>query len=554
MNPISSLDTQPTHPISTSSHREHCAQCSSLGKLDGEILEAQSTLNRLEFEVCETKSRLERLLGERKAMKAKLNAVHDRLTTKLPLELIAWIFRFCLPDDDGSTPPRPSKSRCRKKVILPPIPLLLGSVSKMWRDIAWSIPHLWTCMSVHLRSAYDPCQLDAASAWLRRSKMLPLAVHIKNARSRTKSKSVDPIILLINQHSSRWRNVTLTLPASLLAEVRGDGGGAPILQTLYISTSTTSSRRVPQHLLLDNVNPSPTRVDVQGLSFSATKIDWVNATHVRFEGLHVAECLALFQAAPRMVACKLSSTTAWRHNGAPPNHHIPNQPFIHHLLTFDLKMLNGESPDVLFEALALPSLDILTYHDARSFDLDVVRLSLERWGCYVTALCLDEVKVKHKELVQLLRAPPFLHLESLSLSDFTVTTHFLSLLSETPKLQIMRSQGHFLPRLRSLSFSVLSERNFSWGDILSLFPSPTGDIDTTAQNQNQRQRIRPQVLQQLKIVLNSRPRSASRIDSSDSARLLEVIDNIGVDLSLKVEPGGRDLIEEMRNSPHRQLL
>ncbi|CAA7266417.1 unnamed protein product [Cyclocybe aegerita] len=564
MNPISSLDTQPTRPTSTSIHREHCAQCSSLCKLDGEILEAQSTVDRLEFEVCENKSRLERLLGERKAMKAKLNAVHDRLTRKLPLELIARIFRFCMPDDDGSISPRNSKKKGKNKVTLPPMPLLLGSISKMWQDIAWSIPHLWTCMTVYLRSTYDPCQLDAASAWLARSKVLPLSVHIKTVASRKGSKGPDPIIELINQHSSRWRKLTLAeVTASLVSQVRGDGTGAPALQTLYIATVTTSSRRVPQQFVLDNVLPSPAKIDVRGFSFSATKINWANATHIRLGGLCVAECVTLFRTARGMVECQLEEALS-QNEIAHPNQ-IPDEPIVHHLLS--LNVASG-SVDLLSRFLYLPSLTTLSYKhtgtDDIEDDIEAVRLSLDRWGCHLTVLCLEGIRIRQADLIQLLGKPPFPLLESLSLVRFTVDHHFLGLLH--PKSQCVAAQhvqsssssssssdseNHFLPRLRSLSFHVSSDcTNFSWKAVLSLFPihRPTrlGESESEREDGHVAPRRRLPTLQHLGITLDSG--RAARIVRGYSSDLLRIADSGQADLSLTVPEGNRDLIKEFKEA------
>ena len=75
-------------------------------------------------------------------LKSDVNAAHDRVIGRLPIELISRVFRFCMPDDK----PQPLDRNLGDST--PWISCFLnpqhlpGSVSTQWREIAWSTPQM----------------------------------------------------------------------------------------------------------------------------------------------------------------------------------------------------------------------------------------------------------------------------------------------------------------------------------------------------------------------------------------------------------------------------
>lgn len=110
--------------------------------------------------------------------------------TRLPTELLAQIFEYCLSED---TFPAPAESQA---------PLLLAHTCSHWRAVALSTPFLWS----RLHITYKDPSLDVpiVSEWLQRSGSLPLFISVSiDFNERPAQELLD----VICSHSSRWRHV-----------------------------------------------------------------------------------------------------------------------------------------------------------------------------------------------------------------------------------------------------------------------------------------------------------------------------------------------------------
>ncbi|KAF7348076.1 F-box domain-containing protein [Mycena sanguinolenta] len=106
----------------------------------------------------------------------ELNAALDPMA-RLPLEISSEIFVQCLPCS-----PRPHPREA---------PTLFLNICRIWRDIATSIPSLWT--SVHSGSGTNAMTLNN---WLQRARVLPLQVSL--------SGDLQPeVAIAVNQHASQ---------------------------------------------------------------------------------------------------------------------------------------------------------------------------------------------------------------------------------------------------------------------------------------------------------------------------------------------------------------
>ena len=123
-------------------------------------------------ELAELDDMLERLRLKRYTLKSKINQFYSPIVCKLPPDVTSTVFEFCLPDfvDHHLSP-------YTKEDIT--IPLSLGAICSYWRDIAWTMPSLWSSLVVCVTRKHDShITIGIAEEWLTRSGQLPLSIHI----------------------------------------------------------------------------------------------------------------------------------------------------------------------------------------------------------------------------------------------------------------------------------------------------------------------------------------------------------------------------------------
>jgi len=87
---------------------------------------------------------MNKLLKIQAEVKQRVNQHHDPLS-HLPLEISSHIFSIYTEDAN-------SYFDSLSRVVKRGGPLLLGAVSKFWRQVAFSTPHLWNTVNIHILS------------------------------------------------------------------------------------------------------------------------------------------------------------------------------------------------------------------------------------------------------------------------------------------------------------------------------------------------------------------------------------------------------------------
>ncbi len=107
-------------------------------------------------------ARLKDLHENHRAVLLERNRIHNRLGSRLPLEIMSHIFTLCVSIDYDD---------CHSKTATFPI---VCSVFHDWRQLALSIPGLWSTISV------NACKTNLAylNLWLLRSGSLPLIIRL----------------------------------------------------------------------------------------------------------------------------------------------------------------------------------------------------------------------------------------------------------------------------------------------------------------------------------------------------------------------------------------
>ncbi|KAF9011442.1 hypothetical protein BDQ17DRAFT_1346254 [Cyathus striatus] len=132
-------------------------------------------------------------------------------------------------------------------------PLILGHISKGWRDIAWSASELWDTLviSVSLDSdAQEHTRLPLIKEWLGRAVHVPLniCIHISNPNEGTSIYQLSSMYSELFDHAEQWYTALLYIPTwshrdayqewneCFRAIRRRINLGLPQLKSLYIAT------------------------------------------------------------------------------------------------------------------------------------------------------------------------------------------------------------------------------------------------------------------------------------------------------------------------------
>ncbi|KAF8971935.1 hypothetical protein BDZ97DRAFT_2071102 [Flammula alnicola] len=219
-----------------------CDPCKRLAELDIQIIKARETLLEMRREA--------------RRLKSEMNFSHDHLIHQLPPEISSYIFQLCIPRE------------MNRKARRAPVALI-----------------------------------PFGAGWIDRSGRLPLSIGLFAKSHHDWAYTINPdVIGVINQCSSRWRDLTYCGPSSLLSYLVGDLQGAAQLQTLTLQVDWTESAG---QFKLGDFKPTPTTLEIRGLGPKSVVIEWNNITHMQAGNISVDDCWELFRIAPRMTHCVL---------------------------------------------------------------------------------------------------------------------------------------------------------------------------------------------------------------------------------------------------------
>ncbi|KDR78756.1 hypothetical protein GALMADRAFT_137766 [Galerina marginata CBS 339.88] len=421
----------------------------------------------LEERIFETKIALEKMLKRHTELRARMNRSHNPIIHRLPPELPSYIFELCVPINSPSTSSMIDIELCA--------PLIIGAVCRGWRQIAWSTPRIWTFISILLEPQKFPVRYELAREWLNRSGQLPLTIHI--TAPATISPSLDshfgPMIEFINQHSSRWKELHLTVPPRFVSRFCGDSGGAPVLHTLklqYMLPNLLSSRDIPENpFSLKHGKPMPSNVSISKFCSRGVDIEWGYITHLSLGSINLTECISVLKLAPRLIHYALSDV---RKLSIPP--YRPHKPIVHQVLReLDVSTNFRCWVGLFFEAVTLPGLESIS----TCLPKNDVRLSTDAFISLIKRSCADlkSLSISYKasgqfqELHRLLReTPSLLHFNLQGTSgDLFLFDNICQLLADSPlDKNDPDIADPFLPTLESICFTLAGVNPFNSWDLL----------------------------------------------------------------------------------------
>lgn len=342
-------------------------------------------LARLNSEIAHLLARLEDLKLRRDKIKHYVDA-HQALLSparRLPVDIIGEIFVHCLPTGRNATR------------ALYEAPLLLGLICRSWRDVAMSIPRLWSSIHVYVPSSTTSGHQTISSLiemrtrgvqdWLNRSGTLPLSISVVVVYDVPDDgrRAVENMARALVGFSSRWCSIELRVPLIFLRTIQSLAKeDVPRLQEIKVDMNIwpIDQNDNPMSMIGGLLQaPNLGRFSVVHLTepARALRLHWPNLTDINIQNpsyrmsLQSVETLSVLAECTRLRTCTLTVAlpSVW-----PPRSDSPAQADLHHLLDLRLRFIHegvldlqsvqagNKAMEAFFGCMSTPALKHLTVH------------------------------------------------------------------------------------------------------------------------------------------------------------------------------------------------
>ncbi|PPQ94296.1 hypothetical protein CVT25_004953 [Psilocybe cyanescens] len=474
--------------------RRHCELCEDPPNIKGikvyqacEILDGNPCLPcqqhiALETEISVAKEALNNLLARRQNLRTEINYQHDPVIYRLPTELTARIFEAYV-EIDPEEPDWETKETGS--------PLLLGSVCRPWRRIAWSSPQLWSHIHISIPTPEHRRSIDVPQEWIDRSAELPLSIYVKISccdiwQVASPTGTYLPFIKMVNRYSHRWEDFRIQCYPNLLAMFSGDAQGAPLLRTMCLSIYEWDEVEVEDSYSIDSnescAKPRPSHVELSRIQFKLVDINWNNITDATFymNSICLDDCVVLLRQAPQLRNFVINGVEDPEQMGW-QEQTFPQEPIIHHgLQRFTFWEYKGNNLELFFNSFAFPALTHLNVRNIADESLSsyIIALFTRSPTPRITHLDVtNAIRYDYQTLINILETTPFL--PELSIPDVLTdaeTLDFLRFLGATSIFNTSDDpRNHFLPKLQIITYlSAFNTWDVSFWEVLSQLFGPRG--------------------------------------------------------------------------------
>ena len=407
---------------------------------------------------------------ETKTISMETTLSQNPFSLHLPPELWAQIFVESLPNQRYI---RPDSANA---------PMALCQVCSAWRSIAFSIPQLWSSISVTVSTNCDVGKMkDGVQAWLGRSGALPLSLALGGVQTRSAESPrllcLDPILDEFISFIGRWEAVKLDVTGDSSRLVLGIGAlRAPLLRRFegFQQFHTWTLVRP----LVSFIGASPFLTDiVWDLPFAAygrgpptAGLPWSQLT--RFEshrGIGVEEFVDVLRCCPSLVEGSFRLVTSINDGHSPPTTSL-----VHHSLATLTICFGHDKLELFLKHLTLPMLHDLTVKTVLPYSLSSQSAFvqfLSRSQPPMERLTLEGVGDQSAQLIDLLLLTPYItdlsiHHRFLNLDDtFFHSLTYVEGMHQTqpclcPKLEVLSLRAH-MTSSRGV-FAAMLESRYRW--------------------------------------------------------------------------------------------
>ncbi|PPQ73341.1 hypothetical protein CVT26_015314 [Gymnopilus dilepis] len=255
-------------------------------------------------------------------------------------------------------------------------PWKLGAVCRMWREIAWSTPVLWSTLVLQYSRRprnLSAARIELAMDWIGRSGCLPLSITIdyplhnifRNHRFETLSNQVHrklcDLMELVNSNAARWKYLHLHLPGDVLSLLDArSADGSSLLHTLSLRSCDVGGK-----VTINNISKlSPKVVEISAIPLRRLDFNWQLVTQLSMKARSIEDVSQALEFAPALRHCAFRPVFNSSRRTEPRK--ITHSSVTSLEIGPYLGLHNGED---FFRAVNLPALDTLTLREIPHRDL-----------------------------------------------------------------------------------------------------------------------------------------------------------------------------------------
>ncbi|KIM91283.1 hypothetical protein PILCRDRAFT_810534 [Piloderma croceum F 1598] len=296
-------------PVAWCNHTEEPSQAIEIRQI---ISVAQAHVSRIEEDLARLQILQTQLVHKRNEALACVDQ-HKYLLSpirRLPAELLAVIFSFCLPTRSEQFDLRSEEEDLWRKryfsINCREAPLLLGRVCRLWRAVALSTPSLWSSFSTAMIDTSMPHHTTSgAQTFLSRSGACPLSLSFGLGLA---TRALRNVVNTFASHSRRWQSLDLRVERmDVITELNQVKGAIPLLETLTLRVDGrySSSDQCPFRGIFE-VAPSLRKFHLSSkLQPLQIKIPWSQLTCFIWTGWseHLEDYTNILRSCPNLTYC-----------------------------------------------------------------------------------------------------------------------------------------------------------------------------------------------------------------------------------------------------------
>ncbi|CAA7266252.1 unnamed protein product [Cyclocybe aegerita] len=401
----------------------------------------------LEREVSVANEKFTEIQQQLLKLKASLNKT-SLIMAYLPLEVLAEIFTLVV---------ETRKPLFNVDKVVPPS-FILGSVSRAWRKVVWSMPRLWTVVSITISSKKHEIQRELLEDWVERSASLGLHIYLQSYWP-TPSTVYEPLLAVSGRWESFYASGKFKSLCSRLEDSQYRFDRMSSLQISFASDSILWRFSGADRLKTLKIDYGPT-LDLLEVSLS----------HVEHMDAYLDPSNWVFglERMPSLRTCKLRLASDREHTRPhPPAKLTTFQRLVALLISIDGDLSERTAVAQVLDVVTAPrldSLDIRLEYIEQDWIPQFFNMP-KRSACQLTTLLIDNSgnNFAEADLVKLLRLLPslktFAMRQGVIISDKTINVlnPSLSKHASLPNLTSLEFNGKITFNLQSM-LSMVRER------------------------------------------------------------------------------------------------
>ena len=285
------------------------------------------------------------------------------------------------------------------------VPLLLGKVCTAWRQIAWSMSELWSCIDIRVSRKRSDTQAALLREWLERSGHRPLSISLTSENDEHSWRDALTPTAVISELASvcyKWQKIDLFLPEAWYECLSKIGNHLPLLTSVTVHPSANEFIPRPMHVFSEA--PLLHEVSFSHYYLHDVSLPWGQLTKLKAKCISTDECLEAIQRSTQLVDCHFEDVYPPEDQFPLPSSPVVNQ----HLKILRVVLSTGTVIAPLLDRLTLPSLHSLEISLAEQSVCETLITLVERSSCPLERVDLFGATVLEEDMISFLKAVPTL--------------------------------------------------------------------------------------------------------------------------------------------------